>query len=91
MLAGSINLPAHTFYPSRDTIASMLKGNDSVILYCASSRGRGPRCAGWLQEALMEFQSKTKVLILEGGARAFVESFCDNDDLVRRLPEEVKE
>jgi arsenical-resistance protein 2 len=69
----------------------MLKGKATIILYCASSRGRGPRCAGWLQEVLFECRSKTKVLILEGGAKAFTEAFCDNDDLVQRLPDEVKE
>merc|ERR1711939_383818 len=91
MLVGSVNLPAHTFYPSRYTIANMLASKSRVIFYCASSRGRGPRCAGWMQQVLVERNSKTQVVVLDGGAKSFVEKYDSDGRLVIRLPDEVTE
>lgn len=91
MLTGSVNLPAHTFYPSRRYITDFFKGKEMIVLYCTSSRGRGPRCAGWMQETLRESDSKARVVILDGGAKAFVETFGHVDHLLQRLPDEVKE
>lgn len=91
MLAGSVNLPAHTFYPSRYAIADMLANKSRVIFYCASSRGRGPRCAAWMQQVLVERNSKTQVVVLDGGAKSFVEKYDSDGRLVIRLPDEVTE
>lgn len=91
MLSDSINLPAHTFYPARQRISDLLKDKETVVLYCASSKGRGPRCAGWLQETLQGSDSKARIMVLEGGAKAFVDAFGHNEKLVSQLPDEVKE
>lgn len=103
MLAGSLNLPAHTFYPSRHTIAKTLlaSGADTCVVYCNSSRGRGPRVAGWLRDAVKEVAaaasagSSTKtppdVVVLEGGAKGFAHEYGSDGELVIQLPDEVRD
>jgi len=91
MLRTSVNLPAHTFYPSRASIARLLGGKESVILFCGSSQGRGPRCAGWLRDALADSASRTEVLIMDGGIKGFVKTYGGEETLLLKLPEEVKE
>lgn len=44
-----------------------------------------------MQETLRESGSKARVVILDGGAKAFVETFGHVDHLLQRLPDEVKE
>lgn len=91
MLARSINLPAHTFYPSRYTIANILRHEQRLVFFCSSSRGRGPRCARWMKQTFEEIDCKTEVLVLEGGAKAFTALYGDQDQLVYRLPADVTE
>lgn len=128
MVRGSLNLPAHTFYPSRRTIARTLISRHRdiitaahstttamtssarssglrVVLFCGSSQGRGPRCAGWLRDALKEEEeeaqqagaSKTcaadtlRVMIMEGGIKRFVAKYGGDSELLVQLPDEVKE
>ena len=97
-IVGSLNLPAHTFYPSRATIAALLASTGTIILYCNSSMGRGPRCAGWLRDAFTLSTStaptpstQAKVKILQGGVKGFVARYKDEGALVYKLPEEVKD
>ncbi|KLU91685.1 hypothetical protein MAPG_10203 [Magnaporthiopsis poae ATCC 64411] len=55
-IRGSINLPAQSLYPAITTLYSVLKaaGVRKVIWYCSSSRGRGPRAAGWFSDYLSD-------------------------------------
>ncbi|KAJ4004042.1 hypothetical protein NW766_011898 [Fusarium irregulare] len=55
-IRGSINLPAQSLYPTIKTLYSLFKsaGVQKVIWYCSSSRGRGPRAAGWFKDYLDE-------------------------------------
>lgn len=91
MIKTSINLPAHTLYPSRNDAARLLSHYEQVITFCGSSQGRGPRAAGWLRDALKEGGYATEVLIMEGGIKGFVKAYGDDVEVVQKLPEEVKE
>jgi arsenical-resistance protein 2 len=60
-----------------------------VIFHCSSSNGRGPRCAGWYQDALdnnekilteMAIGTNSKAYVLTGGIKAWVGAY----------PEEVR-
>ena len=44
---GSYQWPAQTFFDDLDGFYEKFKDVEKVIFYCASSNGRGPRCAGW--------------------------------------------
>ena len=91
MIAGSINLPAHTFYPSRRDIVQLLAtSKQTLVFYCNSSNGRGPRCAGWARDTLEQLGiTNVEVKIMDGGAKAFLAKFADDHALVHRLPDEV--
>lgn len=75
-ISTSVNLPAQTMYYSLSTLVALVKATQSiksVIFYCGSSRGRGPRSAGWFQDALDEFGIEdVKSYILEGGIKGWV-------------------
>lgn len=92
LLHESINLPAHTFYPSRVAIASLFASTPLVIIYCGSSQGRGTRCAGWLRDAVKEAGNTVpEVKILTGGIKGFISQYAGREDLLLKLPDEVKE
>lgn len=91
MIKTSINLPAHTLYPSRKDAARLLSRYEQVITFCGSSQGRGPRAAGWLRDALKEGGHNAEVLVMEGGIKGFIKAYGDDLSLVQKLPEEVKE
>ncbi|KAK5940497.1 hypothetical protein PMZ80_006913 [Knufia obscura] len=72
----SVNLPAQSMYYSLSTLVALVKATGSVksvIFYCGSSRGRGPRSAGWFQDALDQHGIEDiKSYILEGGIKGWV-------------------
>ena len=46
-----------------------------VIFHCSSSNGRGPRCAGWYQDALNQDKiTSSKAYVLTGGIKAWKEA-----------------
>ncbi|KAM3086111.1 hypothetical protein ACMFMF_000066 [Clarireedia jacksonii] len=78
----SLNLPAQSFYQSRKTLLDLCSraGITKVIFYCGSSSGRGPRCAGWMQDYIEDVakfgkKSKVDVLVLKGGIKGWVKDF----------------
>ncbi|KIM97974.1 hypothetical protein OIDMADRAFT_43852 [Oidiodendron maius Zn] len=78
----SLNLPAQSFYQSRKTLLDLCDRASikQVIFYCGSSSGRGPRCAGWLQDYIDDIskigrKTDLKVLVLEGGIKKWVKDF----------------
>ncbi|GAA5891944.1 hypothetical protein JCM5296_004639 [Sporobolomyces johnsonii] len=87
-VAGAVNLPAHSFYPTLPALLPILSRYRRVIFHCQSSNGRGPRCAGWYQDALNDAGIKQDVsesMVLEGGIKGWVESFGMDKGLTVQL------
>ena len=60
----------------------------TVVFHCQSSNGRGPRCAGWYQDALDESgvsHEESKAVVLTGGIKAWIERYGEDDKLTARL------
>src|ERR1700733_7329547 len=90
-IAGAINLPAHSFYPTRQTAITLLSQIPLVIFHCqsCSPTGRGPRVAGWYAEELNRRKiTSSKALVLDGGIKGFKDACCsgENANLVEALP-----
>ncbi|KAA1475295.1 Rhodanese-like protein [Dentipellis sp. KUC8613] len=79
-IRGAINLPAHSFYPTLPTLVNVLSRYHTVVFYCGSSNGRGPRVAGWYQDALgAQGITTSRAVVLEGGIKAWVQKFGESD------------
>ncbi|KAH7240071.1 Rhodanese-like domain-containing protein [Fusarium redolens] len=73
-IRGSINLPAQSLYPAIPTLYTVCKaaGIHTIIWYCGSSQGRGPRAAGWFRDYLASQGDKeTRSVILRGGIKGW--------------------
>lgn len=46
-----------------------------VVFHCSSSNGRGPRCAAWYEDALLDKGIKTNAYILTGGIKKWIELY----------------
>jgi arsenical-resistance protein 2 len=46
-----------------------------VVFHCSSSNGRGPRCAAWYEDALVEKGIKTNAYVLTGGIKKWIELY----------------
>ncbi|KFA72956.1 hypothetical protein S40288_05082 [Stachybotrys chartarum IBT 40288] len=86
-ISTSLNLPAQSFYHTRPVLYRLAHqaGINQLIFYCGSSNGRGPRCAGWMQDYLNEVGEKNiTALVLKGGIkgwqRTYGGKFMDNYD-----------
>lgn len=80
-ISTSINLPAHTLYPTRAAIYQLVKqaGVSRVIFYCGSCNGRGPRAAAWMQDYFDDVGEKDiRALVLTGGIKGWVRSYGGN-------------
>ncbi|KAJ7770580.1 Rhodanese-like domain-containing protein [Mycena metata] len=87
-IAGCLNLPAHSLYPTLSTVVALLSPVPLVVFHCNSCKagGRGPRTAGWYQDALDAKGVKTsRAVVLEGGIKAWVEGFGDDEELTKKL------
>ncbi|GAA5980240.1 hypothetical protein JCM5350_000884 [Sporobolomyces pararoseus] len=74
-IRGAINLPAHSFYPTLESLIPTLSSYKQVIFHCQSSSGRGPRTAAWYQDKLNELgipKEKSQGVVLTGGIKAWV-------------------
>lgn len=48
-------------------------GISEVIFWCGSSRGRGPRAAGWFEDYIRtQTENSIRSVILEGGIKGWV-------------------
>ncbi|EEU40605.1 uncharacterized protein NECHADRAFT_19682, partial [Fusarium vanettenii 77-13-4] len=73
-IRGSINLPAQSLYPSIPRLYDMFKarGLRKVIWYCSSSRGRGPRAAGWFSDYIASCgDNEMESVVLQGGIKGW--------------------
>ncbi|KAF7358706.1 NAD(P)-binding protein [Mycena sanguinolenta] len=67
---------AQTFYNQLSAFHETFASSNSVVFYCGSSVGRGPRCAGWYQDFLDANDNRgPQVLTLEGGFRRWAAEF----------------
>ncbi|KAK4046315.1 hypothetical protein OIV83_006145 [Microbotryomycetes sp. JL201] len=80
MVRGAINIPAHSFYECLDGLLPILSQFKDVIFHCQSSSGRGPRCAGWYQDALDEQGiTQSKARVLTGGIKLWRQTYAGED------------
>ncbi|KAJ7128098.1 Rhodanese-like domain-containing protein [Mycena filopes] len=87
-IAGCLNLPAHSFHPTLSTIVTVLSSVPLVVFHCNSCKpgGRGPRTAGWYQDALDAKGVRTsRAVVLEGGIKAWIEAFGEDEELSKKL------
>ncbi|KAJ5631196.1 Rhodanese-like domain-containing protein [Penicillium longicatenatum] len=86
-IRGSLNLPAQSLYPTIPALYSVFSQAkiSKVVWYCGSSRGRGPRAAGWFAEYLEEQKDEgMESLVLEGGIKGWAAA---GDDYTRLMDE----
>ncbi|QPK66863.1 hypothetical protein CNBG_10060 [Cryptococcus deuterogattii R265] len=77
----AINLPAQSLYQTLPVVFMTLRHIPKIIFHCSSSKGRGPRCAGWYQNyANSHGPGTTTAYVLVGGIKAWKEAY----------PEQVK-
>ena len=87
MVHGAINIPIQSFYPTRWTWLEVFEKVPLVIFYCSGSVGRGPRCAGWFQDALNEAgKDSSEGIVLAGGIRNWSEKQKDLTDSILHFP-----
>ncbi|KAL7422610.1 hypothetical protein Q5752_003258 [Cryptotrichosporon argae] len=74
----AINLPAQIFFQTLPAIYGLLHRVPIVVFHCSSSRGRGPRCAGWYQDALdARACTSSAAYVLTGGIVAWRRAYPD--------------
>ncbi|EOQ98645.1 Dual specificity phosphatase ibp1 [Wallemia ichthyophaga EXF-994] len=83
MIPGAINLPAQSLPQALPSLIYSLGNIDKFIFHCNSSKGRGPRAAGWFADALNNhvksvdpsLGTQGRVFVLEGGINSWKEKF----------------
>jgi arsenical-resistance protein 2 len=87
-IRGAVNLPAHSFYPTVESVANLLYTIPLVIFHCnsCSEGGRGPRAAGWyVDELKRKGISGSKGVVLQGGVKLWVSEYGDEPLLTTKL------
>ncbi|GAA5918183.1 hypothetical protein JCM1841_005291 [Sporobolomyces salmonicolor] len=87
-IKGAVNFPAHSFYPTLPSVLPILSRYRTVIFHCQSSQGRGPRCAGWYQDALDQAgiaRDVSRAVVLAGGIKEWVRQFGDEREVTVKL------
>ncbi|GAA6053208.1 hypothetical protein JCM3770_000032 [Rhodotorula araucariae] len=87
-IRGAVNLPAHSFYPTLPSLLPILSRYRTVVFHCQSSSGRGPRCAGWYQDALDAAgvpRERSQAAVLTGGIKAWLERYGADEALTVKL------
>ncbi|KAI4190448.1 MAG: hypothetical protein LQ346_004918 [Caloplaca aetnensis] len=100
-IKGSLNLPAQSLHQSLPTLYALClaAGAKQVIWWCASSKGRGTRAAGWFDDYIREQKGERSLqsLVLEGGitgwangGKEYVECMADYDADFWQRPKESR-
>ncbi|GAA5907829.1 uncharacterized protein JCM6883_001906 [Sporobolomyces salmoneus] len=87
-IRGAVNLPAHSFYPTLDSLVPFLSSYKQVIFHCQSSSGRGPRTAAWYQDKLNDLgvsPEKSEGVVLTGGIKAWIKEYGLEDEETVKL------
>lgn len=82
---GSYQYYAETFYDELPSFFEKFGNTKQVIFYCGSSKGRGPRCAGWYQDYIDEKENHTSTAyVLDGGVQGWLAKFGGQEEFVDR-------
>lgn len=93
-IRGSLNLPAQSLYHSLPILYDLCDAGriDTVIWYCNSSKGRGPRAAGWFDDMIKERGNQSmKSVTLLGGVSGWAAAGKEYSDLMDGYEKEVWE
>jgi arsenical-resistance protein 2 len=75
-ISSNLTKPHLYIEPVRLNIANEAHDRYShVVFHCSSSNGRGPRCAAWYEDALLEKGMKTNAYVLTGGIKKWIELY----------------
>ncbi|KAJ7084514.1 S-adenosyl-L-methionine-dependent methyltransferase [Mycena belliarum] len=86
---GSHVRPAQTFHTQLASFHAQFANARLVVFYCGSSRGRGPRCAGWYQDFLdAQALRAPEVRVLDGGMHAWLKAYSADAELTEGFPGE---
>lgn len=66
--------------PSAFSVGGVIVGEDFILIQTGSSNGRGPRCANWMQDYILDItkfgrRTALKVFVLKGGIKGWVRDF----------------
>ncbi|EIM21936.1 hypothetical protein WALSEDRAFT_32465 [Wallemia mellicola CBS 633.66] len=83
MIPGAINLPAQSLPAALPSLVHSLSNIEKFIFHCNSSKGRGPRAAGWFANTLdshlrsidPSLSIENRVFVLKGGINAWKDRF----------------
>ncbi|KAK1920582.1 hypothetical protein DB88DRAFT_503455 [Papiliotrema laurentii] len=67
LISNAINLPAQTFFHTLPAVIPLFQ----------RSQGRGPRCAAWYEDALVERKLPVNAYVLSGGIKAWASKYRD--------------
>ena len=85
----ALNLPAHSFYQTRDGVVSVISKVPLVIFHCqscSSPGSRGRKVAAYYQDALDEKGIKSSsAAYLEGGIKGWIEKYKDDKSLCMKI------
>lgn len=88
-LPGAINLPAHSFYATRNAVAATLGHIPLLIFHCQScgkATSRGVLVSAYCQDALNEAgKAGSKAVYLEGGIKGWAARFKEDESLIVKL------
>jgi len=59
-----------------------------VVFHCVSSNGRGPRAAGWYQDALDNAgitPVTSRAVVLAGGIKGWIEKYAEEESVTQTL------
>lgn len=74
MVRGALNIPAQSLPLPLPTWVDAF-GHRTIVFYCSSSKGRGPRSAAFYQEFLDSNSCPGKAMVLEGAINAWTKTF----------------
>ncbi|KAK1920602.1 hypothetical protein DB88DRAFT_503073 [Papiliotrema laurentii] len=77
LISNAINLPAQTFFHTLPAVIPLFQRYSHVVFHCSSSQGRGPRCAAWYEDALVERKLPVNAYVLSGGIKAWASKYRD--------------
>jgi rhodanese-related sulfurtransferase len=93
-IAQALNVPAAEFLANVSAQARSVACKETVVVHCAFSQVRGPKCAGRLAAALAELRDvpaapAPRVAVLEGGFSAFARVYRTDPSLFAEFDERV--